>query len=271
MPHSPAPPDSSLEVTTWFVRGRNALLARAEFSPLYVDYYLHLSDHSMRYSPAHDSLLKDVLAALVLHAAGRPWNETIAWTLNFQDPLVNLFATVDNSLGQIVGQAFTEDVRENDHNLFFSDVVAGSKPRRRSVVPFEKADVFSAVETFYAQSEQRPARLFRVQEEEFIMVSAQPDCDTDWMERLDLTSVCAMEDMEKLGFLEKRSYEWKCGCSQERMCQVLAPAMRVDPDGLFGEMALLRCSCPRCGARHKITREALEAFLARDSPPSKSD
>jgi molecular chaperone Hsp33 len=39
-PANPAEP--GLEVRTFFVRGRNALVARANLSELYVDYYLHL-------------------------------------------------------------------------------------------------------------------------------------------------------------------------------------------------------------------------------------
>jgi molecular chaperone Hsp33 len=37
--------------------------------------------------------------------------------------------------------------------------------------------------------------------------------------------------------------------------------MKSDPEGLFGEDPLLRISCPRCGARHTVTREALEAYV----------
>jgi molecular chaperone Hsp33 len=45
------------------------------------------------------------------------------------------------------------------------------------------------------------------------------------------------------------------------MLAVLAPIMQSDPEGLFGDDPLLRISCPRCGARHTITREALEAYV----------
>ena len=50
------------------------------------------------------------------------------------------------------------------------------------------------------------------------------------------------------------------------MNRILAPIMRTDPDGLFGDESLIRMSCPRCGARHTITREALEAYVASPSP-----
>ena len=46
-----------------------------------------------------------------------------------------------------------------------------------------------------------------------------------------------------------------------RMFAVLASVMRTDPEGLFGDQDILRMSCPRCGARHAITREALEAYM----------
>ena len=31
----------------------------------------------------------------------------------------------------------------------------------------------------------------------------------------------------------------------------------------FGDEAAIRVSCPRCGARHTVTREGLEAYVAK--------
>ena len=70
-------------------------------------------------------------------------------------------------------------------------------------------------------------------------------------------------DPETLSLLEERSYRWGCGCSQERMLSVLAPIMRTNPAGLFGEEDVIRISCPRCGALHTVTRESLEAFVGQ--------
>jgi len=50
------PAESGLEARTYFVRNRNALVARASFSELFVDYYLHLSDHKIRLQPEHDTM-----------------------------------------------------------------------------------------------------------------------------------------------------------------------------------------------------------------------
>jgi molecular chaperone Hsp33 len=38
--------------------------------------------------------------------------------------------------------------------------------------------------------------------------------------------------------------------------------MLRDADALFGEDTTIRMKCPRCGARHTITREAMEAHIA---------
>ena len=251
-----------LAVRTYFVRGRNALLARADFGELYVDYYLHQGQHGYQHAPAHDGMLKEALAALTLHCASRPWNESWAWTLHFQEPLLNLFVAGHNRRGTIVGQIFTEDVKDDGRSLFFADCVRERDEPRRSFLEIEGTDPMRAVEQFYTRSEQRPARYFRHGPEDFVMISAQPQCDLAWLESLDDAAVRALDETETLSLLEERSYRWECGCSHERMLAVLAPMMRSDPDGLFGLDALLRMSCPRCGARHTITREALEAYVA---------
>lgn len=251
-----------LEVRTYFVRNRNALVARADFGELYVDYYLHQGQHGHRHEPAHDAMLKEALGALTLHCASRPWNETSAWTIHFSELKLNLFVTGDNTRGSVVGQLFTNDVKEDGRNLFMADTLRSGGEPRRSVVELAEADVFAAVERCYEQSEQRPARLFRHGPEDFVMVTAHPDCDLDWFQSLTDEKVRELDQTETLSLLEKRVYRWDCGCTQERMMRVLAPVMRKSPEDLFGDEVTLRMTCPRCGARYAITREALEAFVA---------
>lgn len=256
------PASSGLEVTTWFVRSRNALYTRADFGPLYVDYFLHLSDQSIKVAPGHAELFKRALAAYVLHAVSRPWNELTAWTINFQNPLVNLFLTGDNADGSVTGRVFDENVKALPANLFFADVIRGKQPKRRSSVEFTGADPLLAVETYYRQSEQRPARFFQTGEEEFALVAAHPDFDEAWFEALTAGQVARIPGAEPLGQLEKRVYRWHCGCNQRRMLEVLAPVFRQDAAGLFGDDEKIEIRCPRCAARHAVTREAMEAFVA---------
>lgn len=257
------PSTTGLEVRTYFVRGRNALLARADFGELYVDYYLHQGQYGHQHVPRHDEMLKEALAALTLHCASRPWNESWAWTIHFTDPLLNLFVTGDNRFGKIVGQLFTENVKDDACPLFLAELARERGEPRRSVVELDrdKADVFGAVERFYTMSEQRPARYFHHGPEDFVMVSAQPQCDLAWLESLDDAAIRVLDQTEQLSLLEVRRYRWECGCTQERMLGVLAPIMRRDPEGLFGDEPSIRMSCPRCGARYVVTKEALEAYI----------
>jgi molecular chaperone Hsp33 len=257
------PAESGLEVRTYFVRNRNALVARASFSELFVDYYLHLSDQKIRLQPAHDTMFKRALVGLTLHCASRPWNEMVAWTLHFQEPLVNLFLTGDNSDGALTGRVFEENVREMDTNVFYADVVRGKEPTRRSAVNFTGDDPLRTVENFYAQSEQRAAKFFQVAEEEFVLVAEHPDFDRTWFEALTTEAVKTLETTETLALMERRIYRWHCGCNQLRMLEVLAPAARQDIGDLFEADEKIEIRCPRCGARYTITREAMEAFLAK--------
>lgn len=255
--------DAGLEVRTYFVRNRNVLVARADFGDLFVDYYLHLGVNDIKVEPAHDAMFKRALAAFTLHSASRPWNELTAWTINVQQPLVNLFLTSDNDTGAVTGRVFDDNVKEGPENLFFADVVRGQQPKRRSVVTFEGDDPIRAVEKFYDQSEQRGARYFQLGEEDFVLVSEHPDCDLGWFRGLTTEQVARLDEHETLALMERRIYRWHCGCNQNRMMEVLAPTMKQDPESLFDGDQKVEIRCPRCGARHTITREALEAFVAK--------
>jgi molecular chaperone Hsp33 len=262
MPADESTANTDLEVRSYFIRGRNALLTRADFGELYVDYYLHQGQFGYQHEPAHDELLKQALAAITLHAASRPWNESAAWTIHLQEPLLNLFVTGDNRRGAIVGQLFTEQVKEDGQQLFIADVVRERAGSRRSAVEFTGGNIFRAVEQYYVQSEQRIGRYFQHGPEDFVFISAQPQCDLAWLEDLDDAAILALDQTEHLSLLEQRNYRWECGCNQARMFAVLASVMKTDPDGLFGDEPALKISCPRCGARHTVTREALEAYVA---------
>ena len=251
-----------IEARSYFVRHRNALLARAEFSPLYVDYYLHLMEIGMRPDPEDDVMLKDGLAAMVLHLISKPWHHIAAWTLHFEKPLLNLFVTGESLREYVVGRMFSDDVREKGRNLFYSQVRSKTDPMRQSVVEVSERDVFTAVEEFYSQSEQLRARFFRYSEEDIVMVSAQPQCDLEWLEQLDEDQIRILDRAEELSLLEKRRYRFHCGCTPERLLPVIAPiAKREGIEAVFGTDPDIEATCPRCGAKSAISREDLAAFL----------
>ncbi|MGH8048521.1 MAG: Hsp33 family molecular chaperone HslO [Chthoniobacterales bacterium] len=252
--------DRNIEVRTYFVRGRNALVARADFSKVFVDYYLHIAEFGLQVPPHEAEYAKSALAAVTLHCASRPRNERIAWTVNFQLPLLNVFAAGDNPLGTVVANVFSEGVRVRDANLFYADTIRGSDAPLRSVVDFEGSDFFAAAERFYEHSEQRLARFFHHHDDDYVLVSAQPDCDLEWLAGLDADAVRQLDKTEELALLEQRYYRFECGCNQQRMMRVLLPTFQKDPEALYEGAEVIRMSCPRCGARHAITRESLEAL-----------
>jgi molecular chaperone Hsp33 len=255
--------DAGLEIQTRFVRSRNALLAGADFGDLFVDYYLHLQKHEIRPAPEADALFKKALAAFVLHCASRPRNELTAWTINFQHPLLNIFLTADNETGAVAGRVFEDNVKELPENIFYSDTVKVGQPKRRSAVSFEGPDPIAAAEKFYLQSEQRTARYFQLAEEDYALLTEHPDCDLAWLNVLTVEQVRDLSKTETVVPVERRVYRWHCGCNQERMLEVLAPTMKQNPEELFGDEEKIEIRCPRCGARYAITREAMEAFVAK--------
>ena len=246
---------NQLETRSYFARGRNAMVTRADFGPLYEDYYLHWLQHGIRFPTEADDVLKDAVAALVLHLASRPQDETVAWTVNFPSPVLGLFVTGATRPGNVVGRVWSEGVRTTGSGLFVSETRRGNGQTRRSNVEFNAGDFFRAAEAYYGQSEQRPARLFRHGPEDFVMISAQPECDLEWLESLDEEAVRALDKTETLSLLETRAYHFDCGCTAERITGHLACLGRTAVDELFADDQMIRVDCPRCGALFELTRD----------------
>ena len=245
-----------IESRSYFVRERNALVVRADFGPMYIDYYLHLMQQGMKLRVDHDTYLKDGLAAFALHMVSRPWKERSAWTVHFQEPFLNVFLTGSSVNENVVGWVFTRDIKDMATNLFYAEVSEPPKPSRQSVVEFEKGTFFEIVERYYAESEQRPARYFRHKDEDMVLVSAQPDCDLDWFYGLDDEAVRQLDETEELSLLEKRKFSFSCGCDSERILRILAS---MDDDEIFESDESVTADCPRCAAQFVVSREAVEA------------
>ncbi len=250
-------------MTIDFVRHRNALFVRGDFSALFVDYYLHLADQKLHYEPVQDQVFRDGLAAFVLHCASRPRNEHLAWTISLQAPRLNVFLAGDNEDCVVAGRLFTENVRAADTNVFIAELMPRrGAEKRRSVVNLEGANLFGAVGAYYAGSEQRIARCFDLGEDQFAMLVSHPDCDEVWLRDIDIAGVQRLAETETLARIERRGYRWDCGCNQQKIMGALAAAARDDMARLFGAEESIHVQCPRCAAMHILTREAMEAFLA---------
>lgn len=250
---------SVVEARSFYVRGRNVLLARASLGPLYVDYYLHLMQHGIRNDEPADLMLKEALAVMTLHLCSRPQDEVSAWTINLTGPLMNIFVTGGSRPGRVTGRVFTEDVKQGASNLFIAQITRPNHQPRQSLVPFEGRDILRAAETFYEQSEQRLTRVFRGENETFTMLTAEPDCDVGWLRRLSSADLPSLDAQEHLVPLETRGYVFECGCSIDRLYPLLNRLSREDLDVVFSD-GFATVTCPRCGAVFNTPREHFEEW-----------
>jgi molecular chaperone Hsp33 len=253
---------SKLTVQCYFVRGRNALLVRAKMEPLFIDYYLHLMEQGIQPERDHDLMLKDALAAMALHTASRPQDETTAWTIHFEKPRINLFVTGSTHPGWVSGRIFTEDVREMGKGLFTSQVKRVDHTARQSMVDFHGMGVLETVEHFYNQSEQRVTRLFQGDEEEMILITAQPDCDEEWLLSLTYEELEMLPETHTLTLLETREFAFHCGCSLEKLFPLIARLPQEDLDYIF-EDGFAKMTCPRCAAVFTADRAAFDLWQSQ--------
>jgi len=244
------------KVESIFVRHRNCLMVRADFTPIFTDYYLHLMDVEQRHPENLDTTLKDLLAVLTLHLTARPWAETIAWTANLRAPRVNFFATGSSTQEYIIGRLFTEDVREPDRNFLYSQTTTPGNPPHNSTIEVESTDPIEWIQHFYEQSEQRPGRVFRLPDDTYVLIAAQPDYDEEWLTKITAGDVGKITDEEETKTLETRKFKFACGCSLGRILPTLS-AWKDKPEELFGDDATLNLQCPRCAKKYLITREDL--------------
>lgn len=260
---SPEQPDQSrfvpeyVTVQSLFVRRRNCLLLRADFSPIFVDFYLHLMQHALSPREQEASIFKQLLALFTLHLVSRPWQEHHAWTLNIKAPsLANYFVAGSSLSEDVIGRIYTEGVRMPESNILYAQNISRNKEMQTSVIPLGEGSPMDWVEDFYRQSEQRPARAFEVEGDTFALIAAQPDADFDWLSELTAGDVAQLDKTEELHLLETRRFTFRCGCSVERILPTVR-AMYRDFADILAEQGYLEASCPRCGVNYRITPDML--------------
>jgi molecular chaperone Hsp33 len=170
---------------------------------------------------------------------------------------MNLFVTGGSFDESITGRIFTEDVREPDRNYFYAQTttVENSKPRL-STLEIKGKDPIVWLSQYYEQSEQRPARAFRLEDENFAIVAAQPDCDLEWLESLDAAAVAKITATEETTILETRRFRFHCGCTIDKILPILG-GWKDRLDDLFGDEEFINIQCPRCAAKYRITRDMI--------------
>ena len=255
-PLTPAELEAYTKVESIFIRHKNVLLIRANFTPIYTDYYIHLMDQKLRHKGDIDQMLKDLLALQTLHLVARPWAETIAWTVTLRAPRVNLFVTGGSIYENITGNLFTENIKEPDRNILFSQTTVNNEGGRKSTIELESNEPLEWLESYYKQSEQRPARAFRLADDNYAILAAQPDADLEWLSSLTDEDIPNITETEETKVLETRKFRFHCGCSVEKILPALA-GYKDDKEALFQGDPVIEVSCPRCAAKYFITPDML--------------
>ena len=252
------PVEEFTTVQAFFVRRRNCLLLKADFSPIFVDYYLHLMQHKQRNAEAEDTMFKQLLAWFTLHLVSRPWQEYHAWTLNVKTPmLANYFVSGSSLTEDVIGRVFTEGVREPEKNMLFAQNLRTGKEPQTSVIILPGTTVVEWVEDFYRQSEQRQARAFELEGDCYALITAQPGADHDWLSELTAQDVAAIAETEDIKLLETRKFTFRCGCTLDKILPTIR-TMQKDFADLLSEQGYLDASCPRCGATYHVTADMLK-------------
>lgn len=259
MTEAPRAADRPGEATVrrYLDRENDVLVLVADFGPLFAAYL----DHVRRWESDPDALsrvlMRQGLGAATLHLACRPPAEIVGWTIHFHQPPTNVFLTGDSEERTVTGRFFTENVRPSEWSRLYVQTSRGGGTPVISTVDVDGHDVLRIFERYYRQSEQTPARFFEVTEEEFVMLVGLPETDDEWLERLGHDEAIALAKGE-LRALDERVYRFRCGCSPEKIHEVVRGMFPEDLDELFRGESGVEVFCPRCGRRWWVERSQLE-------------
>jgi molecular chaperone Hsp33 len=93
-------------------------------------------------------------------------------------------------------------------------------------------------------------------DENFVLIAAQPDCDMEWFEALDEEAVSKIDSTEEIKVLETRKFRFHCGCTIGRILPIIG-GWKDRLDDLFEAADFINIQCPRCAAKYKVTRDMI--------------
>jgi hypothetical protein len=245
------------EIRRYLLRKKSALITVGDFDLMFQE----LRRHTRRWDVPIDDLsyvmLRQAIGGSVLVAAGRPPDESSAYTFNITEPPINVFCSVNGVRSTVVGRAFLEDVQAEEASRLF---VESHRPRgdpTRSVLNVIGLDLLEIFEQYFVQSVQLPTRFFELGGDEMIMIQSLPQSDPSWILELKRTDAPAcIEEADEA--IESRTFAFACGCTAEKLADALLRMWGHKPDDLFGGQAGIEVSCPRCGTGWFIDRASFD-------------
>ncbi len=255
---------------TFVERRRNALLAIGDPSPLHRDLDLHLLSTGIRHDDLTLHLLRDGLSALACYLVSRPRFESFGWTIGIQKPPLNLFFTGSATERTVVGRAFRGAVKRAPRNVFISQTTRPFVGVQTSKVEVEGIDIFAMVEQFCRRSDQQPGRYFHVGDPRVAFLLSLPDVEAPWFCSVGASEAFALEKGIDSKLVSEQTVGFRCGCDIDCIARVVAEVYRENPGELFRGESSIEAECPRCGAKHTVTRERFQAVAAAravETPP----
>jgi hypothetical protein len=249
---APGPP-GEVVIRRQIENDRACLLASGDFGDLLAGWWRHATLWEGEPDGLSSTLMRQGLAAAVLHLANRPRNETIAWTLNLKLPPTNLFLTGSSADGTITGRVITKGVKTEETSRLFVEVVRPRGEPQTSRVDVHGFDVLEIFEQYFERSEQSPARFFPIENERFAAILGLPGVDRGWLSTLDLNAAQSLLDAAPT--IEERPFRFACGCTPARILEVIRSIFSKNPDELFCGEPRVEVYCPRCGRRWWVDRE----------------
>ncbi len=233
------------------------LVASGDFADLLAAWWRHVVLWEGEPDGLSSILMRQGLAAAVLHLSNRPRNETMAWTLNLKQPPTNLFLTGSALDGTITGRVFTVGVRTEESSRLFVQVVRPRGEPQTSRLDVSGFDVLEIFAQYFDRSEQSPARFFLLGQERFAAVFGLPGADSEWLQALGVEE--ARDLVHSARTIEERRFRFECGCSPTRIVEVMRSIFAKDPSELFHDENRVEVFCPRCGRRWWVDREQFDA------------
>jgi len=254
------------EVRRYALRKEECVLSIGEFEGLHQAWEAHVQRWEAMPDGLGVTMMRQALGAAALHLTNRPKDEDVAWTINIAQPPLNVFAASDGQEGWVIGRVFTEGVATTDGSRLFVETRRARREPVRSVIDIKGFDILVIFEQYYARSEQNPARFFELDDHRYAMVHALPDAKEEWLNALvreDVPDLLAKEPRQ----IDERLITLNCGCTSERMLEVVRASFEGRGDQLFQGDAEIEVSCPRCGRKWMIDRPTFEGESDVDDGP----
>ncbi len=259
METQPLPPAlGEAKIPRYLVDEHHVVIAIADFDPLFRAYLDHARRWDREPDPFESVLMRQALAGTCLYLSGRRDAESRAWTINLHKPALNVFVTGDAADDHVTARLFTENIVTSEASRMYCQVQPHAQPDgkplplRETVIEVSGLDVLRMFETFCKQSDQGSVRFFDYEDSRSAMVVGLPGCDPDWIAALDRERT--LELVENARLLETRQFAFACGCSEEKMFDVVSSVYEGRPDALFQGEEGVEVQCPRCGHEWLLRR-----------------